>query len=372
MDGLSRNKGPDIVEPGYFPRFYEAIRAVHAHGIVVIDPQGRITTVTPESGRLLGLNQPVSTETRADALPGPVRDAISRVNASGKPELDSCLRITAGDAPSAMLKVSVFPLPCDGGRGAIVVVDDLDAARKLEHHLQRLDRLADIGTLSASMAHEIKNALVAGKAFVDVLLEKHAEVEFASVVRREMSRVDAIVSRMLNYAGNYERKFQLLHVHEMLEHSLRLVKPQMNSKGIVLDKALLATADLVNGNENELQQAVMNLLLNALEAMAPGGRLTISTESPGQGGSEVLREGSEAGRIQILIADTGPGIEPDKLARVFTPFFTTKPEGTGLGLAITQRIVQEHAGSISVESELNRGTRFCVALPLVDSCAADQ
>jgi signal transduction histidine kinase len=177
---------------------------------------------------------------------------------------------------------------------------------------------------------------------------------------------------MLNYAGNYERKFQNLHVHEMLEHSLRLVKPQMNSNGIVLEKALLATADLVNGNENELQQAVMNLLLNALEAMAPGGRLTISTESDGPSRSGVLLEGSEAGRIQILIADTGSGIEPDKLARVFTPFFTTKPEGTGLGLAITKRIVQEHAGDISVESELNCGTRFCVALPLVDSCAAEQ
>jgi signal transduction histidine kinase len=254
----------------------------------------------------------------------------------------------------------------------VVIVEDLEAARKLEHHLRRLDRLADLGTLAAGMAHEIKNALVAGKTFIELLLEKNREAELAGVVKREIGRIDAIVSRMLKYAGDREREFKPLRVHELLEHSLRLVEPQLNGKAIRLERSFLAAADLVEGNENELQQAVVNLVLNSLEAMSPGGTLAIST-SPGED-AEPVRPGApaSASRIQILIRDTGPGIAPDNLPRVFAPFFTTKPEGTGLGLAITQRIVLEHAGTIRVESEVNRGTQFCIILPLAESAGAAQ
>ena len=368
MNGMSRSKTPAAAEPGRFPRFFEAVRAIHAHGIVVIGGDGQITTITPEAARLLGLGAPTAAGAHAVSLPQPIRETIAQVNASGKPVIDSYLRLPRGEQPPAAVKVSAFPLPCGSKHGAILVVDDMEAARRLEHHLQRLDRLADIGTLSASMAHEIKNALVAGKTFIQLLLEKHAEMELTSVVKRELGRVDAIVSRMLKYAGNHEREFQLLHVHDMLEHSLRLVKPQMDSKSILLDRSFLADVDLVEGNENELQQAVVNLFLNALEAMTPGGTLSISTQLSNAGESGLLREGAAPPQILVLIGDTGHGIEPDALARVFTPFYTTKPEGTGLGLAITQRIVREHAGDISVESELHRGTRFCIALPLVDNC----
>ena len=117
-------------------------------------------------------------------------------------------------------------------------------------------------------------------------------MELTSVVKRELGRIDAIVSRMLKYAGNHEREFQLLHVHEMLEHSLRLVKPQMDSKSILLDRSFQAAVDLVEGNENELQQAVVNLFLNALEAMTPGGTLSISTQLSNAGDSGAAAGGS--------------------------------------------------------------------------------
>ena len=280
--------------------------------------------------------------------------------------------LSAGESARATLRISAFPLPCDGKHGAVVIVEDLEAARKLEHHLRRLDRLADLGTLAAGMAHEIKNALVAGKTFIELLLEKNPEAELAGVVKREIGRIDAIVSRMLKYAGDREREFKPLRVHELLEHSLRLVEPQLNGKAIRLERSFLAAADLVDGNENELQQAVVNLVLNSLEAMAPGGTLAISTSLGGDAQPVTPRQPASVSRIQILIRDTGPGIAPDNLARVFTPFFTTKPEGTGLGLAITQRIVLEHAGTIRVESEVNRGTQFCIVLPLAENAGAGQ
>jgi len=373
MNGMSRNKAPATADTGRFPRFFEAIRAVHAHGIIVVDPDGQITTLTPEAARLLGINTPAGAQANLESLPLPVRETIVQVNASKKPIIDIYLRLASAEQPSATIKVSAYPLPCHSDQGAILVVDDVEAARKLEHHLQRLDRLADIGTLSASMAHEIKNALVAGRTFIELLLEKHSELELTSVVKRELGRIDAIVSRMLKYAGNHERQFQHLHVHEMLDHSLRLVKPQLDSKSILLDRSFRAAADLVDGNENELQQAIVNLFLNALEAMVPGGTLSISTRvaSAALVGHDVRSASpSTPEQIEVLIGDTGHGIEPEKLTRVFTPFFTTKPEGTGLGLAITQRIVHEHSGEITVESEMQRGTRFCIALPLVDNAQA--
>jgi len=366
MNELSRNENPGTLEAGKFPRFYEAIRAAHAHGMIVLSAEGQITSITPEAARLLDLPAIAAPGLPASSLPAPILELISRLNASGNPILNCAVRLPSSQSPRATLNASAFPLPCCGQRGAILIIEDLEAVRSLEHHLQRLDRLADIGTLAASMAHEIKNALVAGRTFIDLLLEKNCEMELAGVVKREIGRIDAIVSRMLKYAGDHNREFMPLRVHEVLEHSLRLAQPQLDGKKIGLERSFLAAADLVDGNENELEQAVMNLVLNALEAMAPGGVLAISTSLDND--SEPAMTGGQppAPRIQIRIRDTGPGIDSDKLDRVFTPFFTTKPEGTGLGLAITQRIVQEHAGTIRVESELNRGTQFCITLPLFD------
>ncbi|MEJ0091056.1 MAG: ATP-binding protein [Limisphaerales bacterium] len=222
--------------------------------------------------------------------------------------------------------------------------------------MQRLDRLANLGMLSAGMAHEVKNGLVAVKTFVDLLLEKNPDSELGEVVRRELDRINAIVSQILRIAAPAAANFKAVHSHELLEHSLRLLQPQASVKLITVKKLYHAEPDTVLGDDAQLQQVIMNLLLNALEAMGTGGTLTIGTE---------IADAEEGMRVlKIRVQDTGAGIAPENAARLFEPFFTTKKNGTGLGLAICQRIIQEHRGVIHAESETGRGSTFSVHLPL--------
>ncbi len=221
--------------------------------------------------------------------------------------------------------------------------------------MQRLDRLANLGMLSAGMAHEIKNGMVAIKTFVDLLLEKNQDSELGEVVRHELARINAIVTQMLRIASPASADFKTVRVHEVLDHSLRLLQPQVSGKLITLQKHYRAKPDAVRGDDAQLQQMFMNLFLNALEAMGPNGTLTVSTE--------IAEAGSGARALKIKIQDTGMGITPENLAKLFEPFFTTKKNGTGLGLAICQRIVTEHHGAIAVQSETGKGSMFSISLP---------
>jgi signal transduction histidine kinase len=229
--------------------------------------------------------------------------------------------------------------------------------------LRRQDRLAALGTLSASMAHEIKNALVAGKTFVDLLLENHQDTELTNIVRRELDRIDAIVSQILRYSAPGRNDFVKTSLHEVLEHSLKLVAPKLDGMAIRLDKALAASNDFIRGSNYQLQQAFVNLFLNAIEAMPPTGLLTITTRYI----PKPAESATAPNLIEITIRDTGSGILPENVERLFQPFFTTKRGGTGLGLAITQRIFQEQGGSIRVSSKLNEGTQFTIELPALDN-----
>jgi two-component system, NtrC family, sensor histidine kinase HydH len=235
-------------------------------------------------------------------------------------------------------------------------------ASQLEDRLARLDRLASMGTLAAVMAHEIRNALVAGKTFMDLLLEKNQDAELTEVVRREMGRIDAIVGRMLKFGGPARSGFGEVRLHEVLDHSLRLVQPQLDDKAIGLTRSFRAASDLVQGDDYQLQQAFVNLLLNAVEATGPNGSLSVATNTVGLDGHRRGRR-EKPTRLRVTIKDSGTGISPEHMARLFETFFTTKPNGTGLGLPITRRIILEHQGEISVESEPGKGAAFHMIFP---------
>ena len=220
----------------------------------------------------------------------------------------------------------------------------------VQQNLQRLDRLANLGLFSASVAHEIKNGLVAINTFVEVLLEKGEDREMAEVVRRELKRIDGLATQMLRFAAPKPASLAPVNVDTLLDHALRLLEHQMNARMISLQRDYRAAPGTVRGDEAQLQQAFMNLLLNAVEAMGNGGKLTVTTETG-------------AGKVIISIRDTGAGIAPENLAHVFETFFTTKKHGTGLGLAISKRIVEEHRGTIEVQSEVGRGATFIITLP---------
>jgi signal transduction histidine kinase len=252
----------------------------------------------------------------------------------------------------------------EGGVGAALVLTDVSSAVACEQRLEQMDRLANLGTLVASTAHEIRNALVAGKTFLDLLLEKNREAELSEIVQREMARIDAIVSRLLKFAGPDNTTIGPVHLHEVLDYSLRLLHPQFESKAIVVERAFHAAGDVVNGNESSLQQAFVNLMLNSAEAMDQKGKLKVTTESlvPDSGRSGGILGAANSSDVRVIIEDTGMGISAENMPRLFEPFFTTKPAGTGLGLAITQRIIHEHRGKIDVESQPAQGAAFIVTL----------
>jgi signal transduction histidine kinase len=255
--------------------------------------------------------------------------------------------------------VSVLPVKTRAVSQVVVVLNNLTSTPVFEQNMRRLDQLASLGMLSASMAHEIKNGMVAIKTFTDLLAQKGVDVELTDVVSRELQRINGLVTQMLRFAAPKHTALITVRVHDLLDHSLRLLQHQISAKLISLQRRYKADPDIVRGDDAQLQQAFMNLLLNALEAMGPNGVLTVSTGvSENPGGMRLLK---------IHIEDTGVGIARENLERSFEPFFTTKKNGTGLGLAISRLIAHEHCGTIQVQSEINKGSKFTLSLPVSDA-----
>jgi len=232
----------------------------------------------------------------------------------------------------------------------------------LDAKLQRLEQLASVGTLSAGLAHEIKNAMVAIRTFVEMLLAQNKDTELAEVVQREILRIDSIVSQLLGFAGSPRPRAAEFRLTETIERCLRLVEPQLKVRNIRLKRSFGSRHDTVQGDADRLEQAFINIFLNAIEAIGEKGQLFLTTAI-----EKVRRAKKKSGgpTLHICVRDTGPGIRQEELPRIFEPFYTSKPEGTGLGLAITREIIEQHQGTISVESKVGRGTSFHITLPLV-------
>jgi two-component system, NtrC family, sensor histidine kinase HydH len=326
--------------------------------LIAFDERKKITAFSPETEKLLQLKAGHALGKSCEILPAALQKIVGEV-LSGKPVADRQINLSPGGRGHGAVRVHAAPLPAARGKkaGGVIFLNDLTVARRLEQNLRRLDRLANVGTLSTSMAHEIKNALVAIKTFVDLLLEKNQDAELADTVVREMKRIDALASQMLRVANPGRPTVSPVQLHKVFEYSLRLVQHQLGEKLISLRRSFAASPDIVDGDVQQLEQAFMNLLLNALEAMGPNGELTVATET-------LPSSGNQPSCLRVTVRDTGVGIPEENMGRLFEPFFTTKKNGTGLGLAITRRIVHEHQGDITVESAPGRGTAFHIVLPL--------
>jgi signal transduction histidine kinase len=339
--------------------FENILRECLACGLFTII-QGKISLITPEATQLFGFSK---SATRAlKDLPAPLRALITEAQA-GATISNHIIIFRTQSAEEISLSVTAASLG-NKNNDTVVVLRNVSSVKKLEQKLQRLDRLASVGTLSASMAHEIKNALVPLRTFIDLLLEQNQDSELAGTVRREIARMDSIVSHLLKFAAPAKTAFSAVRLHEILEHSLRLAQHRVASKVIVFNKEFCAQPDMLKGDDHQLQQAFVNLLLNAIEAMGAEGTLTIRTELVSDDNVPQLHEGTSAAKLfRIQITDTGMGIAPENLQHVFSAFFTTKQNGTGLGLSVTRRIVEEHKGTIQVASQPGHGTTFTIFLP---------
>ena len=359
------NNSAKIAETRESLSFATVLRHHLSCGVILVDSGKQVGVLTGQARQLLGLPPEQASLPAFEALPAPLQAIVRETLASGEAPADRQFQMEAGKRGRITLHLSAAPLaPNRKDSGAVVMLSDLTTGRQLEERLGELDRLANMGTLAATMAHEIKNALVAGKTFIDLLLEKNKDAELVEVVRREIGRIDAIVSRMLKFSGPGRAEFGEVHLHEVLDHSLRLVEPQLASKSAVLNRSFQAEPDLLLGDDYQLQQAFVNLFLNAVEALGPNGTLSVSTATRAPDARSVTPgDTPQRPHLAVAIKDTGSGILPENIARLFEPFFTTKPHGTGLGLPITRRIIQEHHGALSVESQPGQGTTFHILLP---------
>lgn len=331
-------------------------------GILILSDREEVLCCTSEAERLLHLPPGGTVGCGLSALP-PAIQKIAREAASAHKAVEArVIAIAVGkDAPT--FRVGAFPFRSGEGQPqTVVTINDVAVVQRVEQNLKRLDRLASIGTLSAGLAHEIRNALVASKTFVDLLLDKNRDDELAGVVRRELKRIDSIVSQMLRFGAPARPAFANVRLHDVLNHSLRMLEHQFEGKLISLHRKFSAPSDAIKGDDYQLEQAFLNLFLNALEAMGPNGVLTIATELV-DGATTIPARNGQFRRLRVTVADNGIGIDHANLGRLFEPFFTTKQNGTGLGLAITQRIVHEHQGEITVQSQPNQGTTFHILLP---------
>ena len=346
--------------------FAEVLRSCLACAIVAIDGRQMVSAFTPEAERLLRLPASQVLNRSFDVLPSALREIIQETLLAGKPIEGRQIILPDSHDRELPIRISTaIQAAASKTSGVIAVLNDLNCVKTLEQNMRQFDRLASIGTLSASMAHEIKNALVAVKTFVDLLLRENPDADLASIVSKEMRRIDSIVSQMLRFAGPAKPAFVPIHLHGILDHSLRLMQRKFEEKKITLHRSFAATPDLVKGDEYQLEQAFINLFFNALEALGPDGSLSVATDiiPPGSPTPPLPKYPTQP-QLRVIVKDTGVGIPAENLGRLFEPFFTTKPSGTGLGLPIARRIIQEHRGVITVESELAKETTFSIVLPL--------
>jgi signal transduction histidine kinase len=342
----------------------EVLRNCLTAGVLTVDGQGRIRAFDAVAERLIGSHSGILIGQSTGALPPPLKQLIDDTFATAAEISGRQLTWADESGEPFVLQASSVHCPAqdDALHSVVVVIHDLAPAHKIGLLMQRLDRLASLGTLSAGMAHEIKNALVAITTFIQQLMERNLDSELTGIVSRELRRIDGIVSHMLKFAGPAKPTLSRISLHKVLDHCLRLVQPQLKTNHIQLRRSWAAQPDMIDGDDYQIEQAFLNLLLNGITAMQPQGQLSVATESIGSDTAEP--------QLQVTISDTGAGIPAEHLGKLFEPFFSTKPQGTGLGLAIARRIILEHRGKINVESQVNQGTTFRVCLPLPHSTAS--
>jgi two-component system, NtrC family, sensor kinase len=218
------------------------------------------------------------------------------------------------------------------------------------------EKLASIGRLASGIAHEINNPLTSILTFAHLLREKEPideqDTEDLDLIIHETKRAADIVQGLLDFARERPAVKEPLSLNDVVRRTVRLIRNQKLFRGVTIEEQLSSDLPAVNGDTNRLQQVVLNLCLNAREAMEDGGTIHIGTRT-------------KEGQVILEVRDTGHGIKPEDLEQVFEPFFSTKPvgQGTGLGLSVTYGIVDQHSGRIEVDSEEGTGTTFTVLLP---------
>lgn len=257
-----------------------------------------------------------------------------------------------GDTFPANISFSVAEV--DGAMYFTGIVTDLTETKALQERIIRSERLAALGKVVAEINHEIKNPLMMIGAFAGQLARKlkdRQSVEKLNVIVKEVGRLEDLLKELRELYLPRSLTMEEIFVSQLLQEVHDLIENDCDTKKIYISLKMDGERTRIKGDRSRLKQVLINVVKNAIEAMEGGGELCLESRLRGE-------------KVEITIADTGPGIPPEDLERIFEAFYTTKPHGTGLGLGISKSIVEEHpGGSFSVESERGKGTRFKISLP---------
>jgi PAS domain S-box-containing protein len=245
--------------------------------------------------------------------------------------------------------------------GRLVIMDDITERVELEGQLSQADKLSSIGLLAAGVAHEVNTPLAVISSYTQMLAKQlqgdPQKSGLLEKITRQTFRASEIVNNLLNFSRTSGTEFADVDINKVITDTLALLEHQFKTSKIQVNSELTTGISAIQGNPGRLQQVFLNLFLNAKDAMPGGGKLNVAT--------------SNGDMVSVRVSDTGSGIAPEHIQRIYDPFFTTKTapkegqnRGTGLGLSVTYGIIQEHAGKIRVESNPESGTTFALDFPL--------
>ena len=334
-------------------------------GLLAVDLEGRVTRLNSALEHILDLRRDAAVGRRVEELfSEDFADTLKQVLGKDGWRLKEIRNIyklhtaTRGNR-SLVLNIALAPLQDGQGQtGALVILEDVTARISLEEQLQQREKLSSIGLLAAGVAHEVNTPLTGVSSYTQMLLgmlnendPKHALLQ---KVRTQAERATNIVNNLLNFSRTGSAtEFCEVDVSRVLDDTLQLLEPQLRLSQIEIVRRYDKDAPEAYANAGKLQQVFTNLILNARDAIPDGGRIVVATDT------------ADDGSLVAEISDTGIGIAPENVAKIYDPFYTTKGvgQGTGLGLAVSYGIVQEHAGRITVDSTPGDGTTFRITLP---------
>jgi len=327
-------------------------------GLVAVDTQYRVASVNAAGAALLGLpSLDVAGKPGRDVLPDELWFQLQALEGKDR-AIDRELVCTLRNGHVVPFEISTAPLADEAGRiqGTIILFKDLSEVKSLREEVERNHRLATVGRLAAGVAHEIRNPLSSIKGFATYFKERYPEVpedqHIADIMIQEVDRLNRVVTQLLEFARPVSISRKQIPLKEFIVDSLKLVERQAAESDVALEADLPESGAAARLDPDKLNQVLLNLYLNAIEAMAGGGRITVS-----------LEKDKQKHRIEIRVSDTGASIPESELAHIFDPYFTTKTTGTGLGLAIAHNIIQGHGGEIRVENRPGAGTTFRILIP---------
>ena len=355
-------------------------------GIIAVDHQGLLTTFNEVAAGLCGVEagENILGRKPAEVLnPKITRYLDNPEETTEILDREIVLTGTAGGKEGRTVMFSAVPVRDEEGEiiGRVALLHDVTEVQAMERAARKNERLVALGKMAAGVAHEIRNPLSSIKGLATLLgsrftgEENQREIEAARLLVSEVERVNRSVSELLDYARPLPLNRQAVSLHQLLRNSLQLVAGDAGDLGVELEFTPRGASPVLSVDPDRITQVMLNLYLNSLQAMPKGGRLRVEAMVEGDmGGDKVDGSGttrgrnggdgdkSGQGRVLIRVSDTGEGISPENLSRVTDPYFTTKPEGSGLGLALVQKIVEEHGGSMEIESREVFGATINITL----------